>query len=152
MPSLQPAYLAQLSFGARELAAIHRLGEARGRQDLFLRQYPEQLDTLRKRGEEIGEERIRHVEDEWRELIGLVRAEMEKGSDPASPSVQELAKRWMGLVREFTGGDPGIAKSVAKVYRSEPDLHKRLDCVPTPEMMEYMMKAIGPENLFPTRA
>jgi Fic family protein len=29
------------------MAAIHRLGQARGRQDLFLRQYPAQLETLR---------------------------------------------------------------------------------------------------------
>jgi len=47
MPSLQPGYLAKLSFGAAEISTIHRLGEARGRQDLFVRQFPEQLDTLR---------------------------------------------------------------------------------------------------------
>ena len=47
MPSLQPGYLAQLSFGAADLGTIHRLGEVRGRQDLFLRQFPEQLNTLR---------------------------------------------------------------------------------------------------------
>lgn len=47
MPSLHPAYLRGLTFGASELSAIHRLGESRGRQDLFVRQFPEQLDTLR---------------------------------------------------------------------------------------------------------
>ena len=47
MPSLQPTYLANLRFGAAELSTIQRLGEARGRQDLFTRQFPEQLDTLR---------------------------------------------------------------------------------------------------------
>ena len=47
MASLQPAFLAQLTFGASELSTIHRLGEARGRQDLFIRQIPQQLETLR---------------------------------------------------------------------------------------------------------
>lgn len=47
MPSLQPPFLAKLSFGAVEISTIHRLGEARGRQDLFVRQFPKQLDTLR---------------------------------------------------------------------------------------------------------
>ncbi|MEQ1728390.1 MAG: hypothetical protein ABL982_08400 [Vicinamibacterales bacterium] len=47
MPSLHPAYLRGLRFGAAELSSIHRLGEARGRQGLFVRQFPEQLDTLR---------------------------------------------------------------------------------------------------------
>lgn len=47
MASLQSSYLAKLSFGAAEISAIHRLGECRGRQDLFIRQFPDQLDTLR---------------------------------------------------------------------------------------------------------
>ncbi len=47
MPSLHPGYLGRLSFGAAEISTIQRLGEARGRQDLFVRQFPAQLDTLR---------------------------------------------------------------------------------------------------------
>src|SRR6188508_2539703 len=47
MPSLTPEYLAKLRFGATALSVIHRLGESRGRQDLFVRQFPQQLDTLR---------------------------------------------------------------------------------------------------------
>jgi Fic family protein len=47
MPSLTPNYLGKLRFEATALSAIRRLGESRGRQDLFLRQFPEQLDTLR---------------------------------------------------------------------------------------------------------
>jgi len=47
MPSLQPSYLTGLRFDTSELSTIRRIGEARGRQDLFVRQFPEQLDTLR---------------------------------------------------------------------------------------------------------
>ena len=47
MPSLTPDYLARLRFDATDLSVIHRLGESRARQDLFLRQFPEQLETLR---------------------------------------------------------------------------------------------------------
>lgn len=47
MHSLSPAYLERLSFSSGELSSIQRLGEARGRQDLFVRQFPEQLETLR---------------------------------------------------------------------------------------------------------
>jgi Fic family protein len=47
MPSFRPDYLGKLTFGAGEISTIHRLGESRGRQDLFLRQFPEQLETLR---------------------------------------------------------------------------------------------------------
>lgn len=47
MPSLHASYLTRLRFDASELSTIRRIGEARGRQDLFVRQFPEQLDTLR---------------------------------------------------------------------------------------------------------
>lgn len=86
---------------------------------------PEQLETLAKRGEEVGEARIREVEQEWPKLIAEVRAEMEKGTDPSDPRVQALARRWMGLVREFTGGDPGITKSLGNMYRNESAMREK---------------------------
>ena len=47
MPSSDPGYLNRLTFGAAEISTIHRLGEAPGRQDLFVRQFREQLEELR---------------------------------------------------------------------------------------------------------
>jgi MerR family transcriptional regulator, thiopeptide resistance regulator len=82
---------------------------------------PEQLEQLRIRGEQLGEERIQQVQREWPELIAEVRAEMEKGNDPAAPGVQTLAKRWMSLLAEFTGGDPGIACSASRVWNEQGD-------------------------------
>ncbi len=69
---------------------------------------PEQLETLKARGEQLGPDRIRQSQEDWAELIAEVRAEMEKGTAPAAPEVQALARRWMDLVNAFTGGDPGI--------------------------------------------
>jgi hypothetical protein len=89
MSSLQPAYLTQLSFGANELAAIHRL-EARGRQDLFLRQYPEQLNTLRTHAQVESTESSNRIE-------GIVAAEgrvrdlVVHGTQPRDRSEQEIA-------------------------------------------------------------
>lgn len=47
MHSLEDSYLRRLRFDADQLATIQRLGEARGRQELFTRQAPEQRETLR---------------------------------------------------------------------------------------------------------
>lgn len=85
----------------------------------------EQLETIRKRGEEVGPERIKEVQEEWPRLIAEVRAEMEAGTDVNSSRVQALAKRWQGLVNEFSGGDRGIENSVANMYRSEPGSAER---------------------------
>jgi MerR family transcriptional regulator, thiopeptide resistance regulator len=82
---------------------------------------PEQLEQLRIRKEQVGEERIQQVQQEWPELIAQVRAAMEKGTDPTAPEVLALAKRWMGLVNEFTGGDPGIERSAKRLWTEKGD-------------------------------
>ena len=90
MSSLQPTYLAQLTFGAAELAAIHRLGEARGRQDLFLRQYPEQLNTLRTHAQVESTESSNRIEG----IVaapGRVRDLVVHQTQPRDRSEQEIA-------------------------------------------------------------
>jgi hypothetical protein len=41
--------------------------------------------------------------------------------DPLSPEVLALARRWQGLVNEFTGGDPGIERSVGRLWKEQGD-------------------------------
>jgi DNA-binding transcriptional MerR regulator len=84
---------------------------------------PEQMEALRKRGEQLGQEHMREVEGEWPKLIATVQAEMDKGTDPADERVQVLARRWRELVQGFTGGDPGIEKSLNRMYKEEPNIH-----------------------------
>jgi len=81
----------------------------------------EQLEQLKKRAEQVGEERMRQAPADWAELIARVRAEMEKGTDPTAPEVQALARRWMALIDEFTGGDPGIASSLGRLWKEQGD-------------------------------
>ncbi len=96
---------------------------------------PEQQEWLKERRQTVGDERIREVEAEWPRLIAQVRDAMDAGTDPADPQVQALAQRWMGLVQEFTGGNPGIEKSLQRMYQEEKpqDIHPSLD----PRMGEY---------------
>ena len=101
---------------------------------------PEEMERIKKRGEVVGAERIKEVEAEWPKLIAEVRAEMEQGTDPKSPKVQALAKRWMALVNEFTGGDNQIAQKVKKMYNEEPQVQQRsgLD----PKIFAYVNEAL----------
>lgn len=103
---------------------------------------PEQLEYLERRKEEVGEERIREVEAEWPKLMQEVRAEMERGTDPSDERVQRLARRWMGLVEEFTGGNPGIARSVGKVWQEEEPIHG-IDTAEMREMTGYIGRAMS---------
>jgi DNA-binding transcriptional MerR regulator len=79
----------------------------------------EQLDELAARREAVGEERIREVQREWQELFDAYEKAMNAGVDPASAEVQALARKSAALIGEFTGGSPGIAKSLDDLYRSE---------------------------------
>ena len=98
-----------------------------------------QLEQLGRRRQELGEDRIQEVEAEWPRLIAQVEAEMEAGTDPTDERVQELARRWMELVEEFTGGDPGIRQSLGNVWQEE-----SVACMDTAHMrglMDYVGKA-----------
>jgi MerR family transcriptional regulator, thiopeptide resistance regulator len=90
---------------------------------------PEQLEWLQRRREDVGEARIREVEAEWPRLMAEVKAEMNAGTDPAAPRVQALMERWRGLVAEFTGGNPGIERSLNSFYEQE-------DTIPTGEAID----------------
>jgi DNA-binding transcriptional MerR regulator len=103
---------------------------------------PEQMEELRQRREALGEDRIRQAEGEWKELMEQVQAEMDRGTDPADERVQQLARRWMGLVQEFTGGNPGIARSVGRMYQEETTV-AGLDTAYMRQMMEYVGKAMA---------
>lgn len=104
---------------------------------------PEQLDYLKQRREAVGEERMQQAPRDWEQLMAEVRTEMDKGTDPAAPEVQALARRWSALIEEFTGGDPGIRDSLNRMWQDKGDQiaaehHMNYD----PKMYEYMGRAI----------
>lgn len=101
----------------------------------------EQLASLKARAETIGDAHIREVEAEWPTLIAQVQAEYDAGTDPADPKVRALATRWMELVREFTGGDPGITNSVRHMWQEESDIHGT-ETAPVRALMGYVQQAI----------
>lgn len=79
----------------------------------------EQLEQLAERREEVGEERIQEVQEEWQKLFSAFAKAMDDGVDPAAPEVKTLARRSSALIEEFTGGDPGIMSSLSSMYRAE---------------------------------
>jgi len=102
----------------------------------------EQLEELKQRREALGEKGMRQAEQDWATLMAEVRVEMEKGTDPGSPSVLALARRWRTLIEAFTGGNPEIEKSLRTMYRSEP-VHQKIQGAPEPNMLSYMGKAMS---------
>ncbi|MEO0706871.1 MAG: TipAS antibiotic-recognition domain-containing protein [Cyanobacteria bacterium J06649_5] len=107
---------------------------------------PEQQDYLNARREQVGEDRIQQVEAEWPQLMAEVRAEMAKGTDPASEVVQALARRWLGLIQEFTGDDAGVEQSLQTMYQQEGPESASQGAVVDPEgtvMWDFIGQAIA---------
>ena len=82
---------------------------------------PEQLENIRQRREELGEESMRQEEAKWAELIALVRAEMERGTDPGDAKVQALVQRWQRLMEESGLGDPAMKQAVKRLWEEQGD-------------------------------
>jgi DNA-binding transcriptional MerR regulator len=82
---------------------------------------PEQLELIRVRREEVGEGQLRRKQEEWAELIALIRAEMDRGTDPGDAKVRALARRWQDLVDFTTGGDPEMKESIKRHWEEQGD-------------------------------
>jgi MerR family transcriptional regulator, thiopeptide resistance regulator len=101
---------------------------------------PEQREELSARAAEIGDDRIRQSQVDWQTLMDEVRTEMERGTDPADPRVQALAARWKALIEEFTGGNPGIAQSLGRMWKEETSI-QGIDTTKTRELGAYVQRA-----------
>jgi DNA-binding transcriptional MerR regulator len=101
----------------------------------------EQLDQLAARRGQIGEEGIKAAEQAWADVFARVRAAMASGLDPRDPTVQAIVRDADALIAQFTGGDPGIAASLNRMYQEQPvqKIHPSFD----PAVFAYLARARG---------
>ena len=76
----------------------------------------------------------------WSELMADVQSAMDAGVPATDAKAQGLARRWYDLVSTFTGGDPGIFKSLKNMYQNE-DKVGGMDVKAMRPMQEYIEKA-----------
>ena len=82
---------------------------------------PEQLKLIKEGRERAGQENLERMQEEWAELIGLIRAEMDNGTDPADAKVQALLRRWQNLLIRSTAGDTGILQAMKRLWEEQGD-------------------------------
>ena len=102
----------------------------------------EQQQAVQRRGEMLGAARIREAEQAWPQVIAGMTTALRLDKDPASEEVQVLAAKWRALLREFTGGDVGIQRSLNSMFRDQPatmQQHTGID----PALMAYACRAIA---------
>ncbi|MGO9022574.1 MAG: SAM-dependent methyltransferase [Syntrophobacteraceae bacterium] len=77
-----------------------------------------------------------NLDEEWSRLVPIVQDSMDRGISPESREAQELAWRWMRLLRDTTGNDPGLAIKLKQLLLEERKV-QLLNGI-TPEMIEYI--------------
>ena len=102
----------------------------------------DQMETIKQRGDTLGPERIKAVEQSWPDVIAGMQAALTLEKDPSTEEVQILARRWRALVREFSGGDTGIQQSMNTMFREEAETMKSRTGI-DPALIAYAGKAIG---------
>lgn len=103
----QPIKVDQFLYTIEEIAMIER------------HYTPEQLNILAERRDALGPEGMAKAQHAWTDLIADARAQMALNTPTNAPAVLAIARRWQALVQAFTGGDPGITRSLNNLYSNE---------------------------------
>jgi hypothetical protein len=109
---------------------------------------PEAVEKIEARRPLWSPELQARIEKDWLDLFADVEANLDK--DPAGPEAQALADRWMGLVGQFTGGDPQITEGLTKVYADREnwpgDFKQQMQPFGNPKVWEYMDRVKAARN------
>ena len=97
---------------------------------------PEQLDQLAQRREQVGDERIQQVQQEWAALFNAVDEHRQAGTDPSDPALRPFAEKAESLIAEFTGGDVGIRQSLDNAVQADKSAMYRTWGI-APELGDY---------------
>lgn len=73
--------------------------------------------------------------------VAQVQAEMDAGTDPGTPKVQALARRWMELLEFYHGGDPGLRDSMYRMQADNSEMIQQQYGGPAPEQIDYIRRA-----------
>jgi DNA-binding transcriptional MerR regulator len=81
----------------------------------------EQQKLIKESRARAGQDELERMQQEWAELIALIRAEMDTGTDPAAANVQSLVRRWQELVDRSTAGDPAMQQALKRLWEEQGD-------------------------------
>jgi len=62
----------------------------------------------------VSPEYLAKKEQEWRDLFRDVEAAIDQ--DPASPTAQQLGRRWKALIAKFTGGNTEVTEGLGRLW------------------------------------
>lgn len=98
----------------------------------------QQREELKERAATLGSE-IQDAQQAWPRLLAEMGAHYDAGTPPTDPRVRALARQWVDLVHQFTGGDPQIAANLTRMYQQETQAQQQFGV--RPELFAYVRAA-----------
>ena len=132
--------LVEKSLGEVDEISRKRIEQAAQAGGALIKQVDGAAQARLDQADRILQERIEQGPKLWEDLFADVREEMEAGTDPSHPRARALAQRWLELIMEFTGGDPGVFQSLRRMYASEENVGG-VDVQAMRPVNEYIQKA-----------
>lgn len=83
------------------------------------------------------------IQQAWSALIGEAKAAYAAGVDPASPPMNDFARRWMTLAKQMVGADPVVLDKVDAMWTEafeDKDFRERSPF--SPEVMAFVRQAV----------
>jgi DNA-binding transcriptional MerR regulator len=88
---------------------------------------PAQLDEAKRRHRDTTfAEKFAQWQHQATEIVGDLKAHVDRATDPSDPVVQELARRWTDVLRELSGGSAAMLSAIyAKIDGKGPEAATR---------------------------
>jgi MerR family transcriptional regulator, thiopeptide resistance regulator len=79
---------------------------------------------------------------QWNTLFAEAKGFVAANADPASPPVQDLARRWRALIEQFTGGDDAMLGKIRSVWKDAMADPQLAPIIPlTPDVSAFIRRA-----------
>ncbi len=130
-----------------DLAALKKIIEVMERQNNmeWTKKYysPEAHASIAERAETFTPEMQAEVTRKWNELFSDIEMAMQQSEDPSSAKARDLAGRWAGLLKGFTGGDPEVQKGLNNLYADKSNWPKTFEQPFSNEIWAWMKKVMA---------
>lgn len=101
----------------------------------------EQLAQLEKKRQELGPEGMQRAQQAWAALITEAKEAHTAGRAIDDPAVESLARRWKGMIEQFTSGNAGIRDNLDRLWRENTDALAARSGLPV-EVAKWMGEAM----------
>jgi DNA-binding transcriptional MerR regulator len=121
----------------RRASSVDELFETMEAMEMFEKHFSEEQRAAIASRADLAEQ----GERDWAALIAEAQSHREARTPPTDPAMLDVARRWRGLIEQFTGGDEGIRGGLVELFREHGPERATRGAVDA-ELMAYVGEAM----------